>query len=133
MLDFFASGGIPMMIVNLLGVILVIVAVERYISLYARKDHQPENLGKRMVLIKFIGLSSAIVGINGTLIGIHRSCSNADEIIARLGEFSVYEVIRIAVSTSIWGLTISLLALIIYSILKAKTAALRLRLEQPSS
>jgi hypothetical protein len=123
MLDFFANGGIPMMVVNLLGIVLVIVAVERYISLYVKKDYRPENLGRRMLLVKFIGIASAIIGVNGTLIGIYRSFAISDEIIARLGEFPIYKVICIAVSTSIWGLTISLLSLIVYSILKAKTAA----------
>lgn len=124
MLEFFANGGIPMMIVNLLGVILIVVAVERYVSLCVRKDHAPQNLRKRMVLVKFLGLASVITGVNGTLIGIYYSFAKSDEIIARVGEFPIYRVISIALSTSIWGLTVALLALIIHSILKAKSSSL---------
>jgi hypothetical protein len=124
MLDFFANGGIPMMIVNLLGIILIVVAIERYVSLHVRKDHTPQNLRKRIVLVKFLGLASVITGVNGTLIGIYHSFAKADEIIARLGEFPVYKVIPIALSTTIWGLTVALLALIIHSILEANSSRL---------
>ncbi|TET33654.1 MAG: hypothetical protein E3J72_16260 [Planctomycetota bacterium] len=120
MLEFFVNGGIPMMAINLLAAILVIFTVEPIISLFVKKRLAPYNLTKRLLLIKFIGLATALVGIIGTLIGIYVSFRSADRIIENSGgAFPIYRVISIAISTTIWGLTISLLAAIVYFSIKA--------------
>jgi biopolymer transport protein ExbB/TolQ len=126
MIEFFKNGGIPMIVINLLALVLIIFTFERIISLFVKKNFAPDNLTKRLLLIKFVGLATALVGIIGTLLGIYMSCKSSDRIIENYGGvFPIYRVISIAFSTTIWGLTISLLAAIVYFVLKASVIKAR--------
>ncbi|MHC4663073.1 MAG: MotA/TolQ/ExbB proton channel family protein [Planctomycetota bacterium] len=126
MIEFFINGGIPMIVVNLFALLIALVTVERLHSLYIRKDFSSRNLAKRLMTIKFAGLAAGIVGILGTLLGLYVAFSRADAIIEKTGASPIYKVAKIAISTSIWGLTVAFLALIVYFVLKWKVEKLKL-------
>ncbi len=123
MIRFFAEMGFFMYPLNLMGLAILFLAGERIFSLYIKKDHSKRNLNQRLLSFKFLGTASAIVGVIGTLLGYFHAFSSAERISAKFGgTFPIWEVSRIAISTTIWGLTLSLVAAIAWYVFRAKGA-----------
>jgi len=129
MIEFFAEGGFFMIPLNLMGLAIVVLAGERAFSLWVKKDHSEANLRRRLLSLKFLGLGCALVGLIGTLVGYMHAFSAADRIIEQLGAFPIWEVSRIAFSTTVWGLTLALLALVCWYLVQATAVRIeRMRL-----
>jgi hypothetical protein len=122
MISFFSEGGFFMIPLNLMGLAILILIGERVFSLFIKKDHSEGNLSRRLVSLKFLGRASILVGIIGTLMGYFRAFSVADRVMEKYeGIFPFWEVSRIAITTTIWGLTIALVSLIGWYVIRAKT------------
>ncbi|MBN1946605.1 MAG: MotA/TolQ/ExbB proton channel family protein [Bradymonadales bacterium] len=122
MVGFFLDGGLFMIPITLAGIAMLFVAGERIFSLYLKRDHAEGNLHRRLVLLKFLGFSTALLGVLGTLVGFFQAAGAA---VGQNRELSVYAVTRIALSTAIWGLTLSFLALVAYCMFRAKAESIR--------
>lgn len=123
MIKFFAEMGLFMFPLNLMGLAILILAGERVFSLYIKKDHSEANLGRRLLSLKFLGVACGLVGVIGTLMGYFQAFSAADRIMQKFGgTFPIWEVSRIAMSTTIWGLTLTLLATVAWYVFRAKGA-----------
>jgi len=121
MIEFLLSGGFFMIPINLMGLAIIILAVERFYSLVIKKDHSPPNINRRLLSLKFLGLGTTLIGIIGTLMGFFQAFSAADRVMEKFnGVFPIYEVSKIAITTTIWGMTMSLVALCTYYLIKAK-------------
>ena len=118
MLEFMRDGGHFMVLLNLLGVVILILGVERVYSLFLKKDHAPANLGKRLQSLKYMGLASVMLGVIGTGMGLFMAFGAQP---AMEGPFPIYEVMRISLTTTIWGLTMGLLALSFHFVVAAKS------------
>jgi uncharacterized membrane protein (UPF0136 family) len=122
MLRFFTDMGFFMYPLNLMGLAILFLAGERVFSLYIKKDHSEGNLGRRLLSLKFLAVACTIVGVIGTLLGFFQAFSAADRIAAKFGgTFPIWEVSRIAISTTIWGLTLALVAAIAWYAFRAKS------------
>ena len=122
MIAFMLDGGLFMIPINLAGLAILLLGLERLYSLFIKKDHAQANLGRRLLSLRFLGLLTGLTGVIGTAMGLFQAFSARD----RIPEpFPIYEVCRIALSTTIWGLTLSLVALIIYYVVKAKAERIR--------
>jgi len=130
MLEFVLNGGFFMIPLNLAGLAIIVLGIERIYSLFLKKDHAPENLGKRLRSIRFLGVLTALTGVIGTMVGAYHAFSQAPEIAARHGgEFPVYLVVSIALTTAIWGLSLTLIAEIAHFVVKSKAERIgRMRL-----
>ena len=127
MLELIAEGGIWMIPLNLAGLAIVLLGVERVYSLYVVKNHARANLHKRLLSLRFLGAAAVLTGIIGTLVGLFQAFSMAGELPE---PFPIFEVARIAMTTSIWGLSVALLALVLGFVIRAKVEGIdRMRLE----
>lgn len=123
MIEFLASGGFFMIPINVAGIPIVFLGIERFYSLFIKKDHSQENLEKRLLSLTFLALVCALTGVIGTLVGLYQAFSVADQIAARFdGVFPIFEVTKIAMTTSIWGMTLALIAVVVRFIAEAKLA-----------
>ena len=62
-----------------------------------------------------------LVGVIGTLMGYFQAFSAAERITIKFGgTFPIWEVSRIAISTTIWGLTLALVASIAWYVFRSK-------------
>ena len=122
MLEILADGGIFMIPINLMGLAVIVLAVERTFSLFVKKDHSPRNIRKRLLSFRFLGLASLLTGFIGTLVGLFEALAAAPGIIEKLGSFPTLEVVRVAITTTIWGAVLALLALSAYYLFKAKAS-----------
>lgn len=123
MIDFMLSGGFFMLPLNLAGLAIVVLGVERIYSLFVKKDHSATNLRRRLLSLRFLAVACALTGIVGTLVGFYNAFAAADRLLETYGgQFPIYEVVRIALTTSIWGLTLSLLALVVRYVAEAKAS-----------
>ena len=118
MINFLLDGGFFMIPINLMGLAIIFFGFERIYSLYIKKDHSKINLGKRLLSIKYLGWACTIIGIIGTLVGFFQAFSIAPSFTDKA--FPIYEVVRIAITTTIWGMTLSFIALTVYFFTKAK-------------
>ena len=126
MIDFLASGGFFMIPINLAGLAILWLGIERIYSLFIKKDHSQENLEKRLLSMSFLATLCVLTGIIGTLVGLHHAFSMAEEITAKMGGiFPIYDVASIAMTTTIWGMTIALLALVLRFVVQAKVGRIR--------
>ena len=132
MLQFFKEMGFFMYLLNFIGLAIVFLVGERTVSLFFKKDHSEENLGRRLLSLKFLGLASVMVGAIATLLGYFQAFSSASRIAAKYGgEFPIWKVSRIAISPSIWGLTLALVALFGWYAFRAKGERIQaMRLEE---
>lgn len=132
MYKFFAEMGFFMIPLNLMGLAILVLTAERIFSIYIRKDERAANLSKRLLSFKFLGAACCMVGVIGTLLGFFQAFGAADRITARFGgAFPIWEVSRIAMSPTIWGVTLALLAAIAWYAFSAKAASIEQRLEEP--
>lgn len=121
MLNFFTDMGLFMYPLNLMGFAILFLAGERIFSLYIKKDHREENLKRRLLSLQFLAFTSIIIGALGSLLGFFQAFSSAEDISARFGgSFPIWEVSRIAISTTIWGLTLALVAVIAWYVFRSK-------------
>lgn len=127
MIRFFAEGGLFMIPLNLMGLTILVLAGERIFSLYIKKDHSVANLDRRLLSLRFLGHACALVGVIGTLLGYFQAFRAADRITEKHGGvFPIWEVSSIAITTTIWGLTLALIALIALYLIRSKIS----RIEQ---
>lgn len=123
MIEFIAGGGFFMIPINVAGIAVLLLGLERLYSLFIKKDHSEGNLRKRLLSMSFLAVVCALTGVVGTLLGLYEAFSMADQIAAKFGgEFPIFEVARIAMTTAIWGMTISLLAVVLRFVIEAKAA-----------
>ncbi len=123
MIRFILDGGLFMIPLGLMGLTILLLAGERIFSLYIKKDHSEANLGRRVISLRFLGQASALTGIIGTLMGYFQAFSVADRVAAKFGgTFPIWEVSRIAISTTIVGLTFALVAVVALYLVHAKAA-----------
>lgn len=132
MLNFLLSGGFLMIPINLAGVAILLIGGRQVFSLFITKDHGRTNLDRGVLSLGFLALACAVTGVIGTLVGFYQAFSMADVIAAKFGGvFPIYEVARIAMTTTIWGTTLALVGLSLRFVIQAKSARIaRLR---PSS
>lgn len=98
-----------MIAIVMAGFAIVVLGIERGYSLFIKKDHSQANLRKRLLSLRFLGLATALTGVIGTLLGFYDAFGVSSEMGAA---FPIYQVAKIAMSTTIAGLTMSLLALL---------------------
>jgi len=110
------DGGPFMIAIVMAGFAIVVLGIERGYSLFIKKDHSAGNLKKRLLSLRFLGMATAITGVLGTLLGFYTAFGASKEMGAA---FPIYEVAKIAMSTTIAGLTMSLLALLAYFMVQA--------------
>jgi len=121
MIEFLASGGLFMIPINLAGIAIVFLGIERIYSLFIKKDHSQENLEKRLLSLGFLAVACVMTGVIGTLVGFYQAFSVADQVASKFdGVFPIFEVTRIAITTSIWGITLAFIAVVVRFIAKAK-------------
>lgn len=126
MVEFFFSGGFFMIPLNLAGAAILVLGLERVYSLYIKRDHSSSNLDKRLLSLKFLAVACALTGVVGTLTGLYSAFAAEEVIRARLGgEFPVFEVVAVAMTTSIWGLTLALSGVIFRFVAEAKASRIR--------
>ena len=119
MLEFILNGGPFMFAILLAGLITILLGVERIYSLFIKKNHSPSNLRKRLLSIKFLGSAAALTGLIGTVMGFYQAFAAQP---AMAEAFPIYLVCKIAISTTIAGLTTGLIALTIHFIVEAKAS-----------
>ena len=123
MIRFIADGGLFMIPLGLMGLVILLLAGERIFSLFIKRDHSAGNLERRWLSLRFLGQASALTGIIGTLMGYFQAFSAADRISAKFGGvFPIWEVSRIALSTTIVGLTLALMTVVLLYVLRAKAS-----------
>lgn len=121
MVEFLLSGGVFMIPLNLAGLAILVIAIERGYSLLVKRDHSKNNLMRRLLSLRFLAVACALTGGLGTLIGLFQAFGAAEQIMARHGgQFPLYEVASISMTTSIWGLTLTLLAVTAHFVISAK-------------
>ena len=125
MIEFFQQGGLIMVLLNLMGLAMLMIVGERIFSLFIKKDHSEPNLDRRILSLKFLGLASVLLGIYGTVVGYYVAFSVPMEVIEKIekeygGIFPIRDVSRVCLSTTIWGLTLSLGALVAWYVFRAK-------------
>lgn len=125
MIQFFFDGGFWMIPLNLAGIAILVIAIERGYSLFLKRDHSPQNLGKRLLALKFLAVACVLSGVVGTLLGYYSAFVVAERFIEAMGAFPIYEVSRIAMTTSIWGVTLALIAVTTRFVVQAKVARLQ--------
>ncbi len=128
MLDFLSSGGFFMIPLNVMGLAILILAGERTFSLYIKKDHRAGNLRRRLLSLRFLAQACAMVGVIGTLLGFFHAFSASARLEEIHGAFPIWEVSRVAITTTIWGLTLALIALVVSYVVQSKAA----RIEESS-
>lgn len=122
MLKFLLSGGYFMIPLNLMGLAILVLGGERIFSLYIKRDHSPGNLHKRLLSLRFMAQACALVGIIGTLMGFFEAFSVSQQLEAKFGVFPIWDVSRVAITTTIWGMTLALLALLTSYVIRAKVS-----------
>lgn len=123
MIEFIASGGFFMIPINLAGIAVLFLGIERIYSLFIKKDHSAGNVRRRLLSLSFLAVVCALTGWVGTLVGFYEAFSAAEQIAARFGgAFPIYEVSRIALTTSIWGMTLALVAVLFRYVIEAKAS-----------
>jgi biopolymer transport protein ExbB/TolQ len=120
MLSFFVGGGIWMIPLSLMGLAILLTAGERLFSVFIKKDHSERNLRRGLLSLRFLGYGAMLTGILGTLLGYFEAFSAADTIIQKTGgTFPIWVVSKYAITTTIVGLTVALLALVAVYVLRA--------------
>ena len=108
--------------INLAGIAIVVLTIERIWSLFVKKDHAEANLDKRLLSLGFLAVACALTGVLGTAMGFFQAFAVAD----RLPQpFPIFEVGRIALTTTILGLTLSLVAVTVRFAVQAKVSRIR--------
>jgi hypothetical protein len=122
MIQLILEGGIFMIPINLAGIAILVLAVERVYSLFIKKDHSDANLDRRLLSLGFLAIACALTGVLGTAMGFFQAFAAAD----RLPQpFPIFEVGRIALTTTILGLTLSLIAVTARFAVQAKVSRIR--------
>ena len=126
MIQLILDGGVWMIPINIVGLAILILGLERIYSLYIKKDHSPANLTKRLLSLKFLALLVALTGILATLTGFHHAFNMDPSTMKEMGEdmFMITSA-RYAVTTSIWGFTLAIFALTFRFIAEAKVSRIR--------
>ena len=112
MMTFFREGGYIMYPLLLVTIVVVVLAVRGWLRLRGGKASQA-TLGTGIDAILFWGGYAAVLGVLGTLVGI----SQAAGAISRATEVDpsiVWMGIRIALSTTIYGLLVFAVALLLW-------------------
>lgn len=127
MFSLFVGGGLFMIPLGLIAVLLLLLAGERLVSLFVKKDHSARNLQRGILSLQFLGISATLVGVLGTLVGYYEAFAAAPSIMARAGgTFPIWEVSRFALSPMIVGITLGLLTSIIWFLLRAKAHSIEM-------
>lgn len=122
MIQFILEGGFFMIPINLAGISIAVLVIERVYSLFIKKDHSDANLDRRLLSLGFLAVACTLTGVLGTAMGFFQAFAVAD----RLPQpFPIFEVGRIALTTTILGLTFSLIAVTARFTVQAKVARIR--------
>ena len=119
-MQFIQEGGVFMLLICLAGLVALWLSLERFYSLFLKRDHSPANLGRRLLSLRFLGITTALAGVLGTTLGLYLACSVASQSGEAPTSAEWYNAIRIALSTTVCGLTISLLTLLAHYVIRAK-------------
>jgi hypothetical protein len=112
MLTFFREGGVIMYPLVLVTLVVAVLAVRAWLRLRSGEVSQA-TLGTGIDAVLFWGAYAAVLGVLGTLVGI----SQAAAAISQAAEVSppiVWMGIRIALSTTIYGLLVFAIALLLW-------------------
>jgi len=121
MLEALSDGGLFMIPLLLAALAIVFIGLEGLYSLFVKKDHSVTNLGRRFVSLRFLAIATTLTGLVGTFMGLYMACAAAGTV----EPFPVYLAVKIAITPTIVGLTLSLLAVVFYFLLEAKVARIR--------
>lgn len=116
MLTFFREGGIIMYPMTLVTIVMIVLAVRGWLRLRNGNVAQA-TLGNGIDAVLFWGGYAAVLGVLGTLMGM----SQAASAISRASEIDpsiVWMGIRIALSTTIYGLLVLAVALLLWFALR---------------
>jgi len=122
MIQFILEGGFFMIPINVAGLVIVVLTVERVYSLFVKKDHSDANLDRRLLSLGFLAVACALTGVLGTAMGFFQAFTVADRLPQ---QFPIFEVGRIALTTTILGLTLSLIAVTARFAVQAKASRIR--------
>ncbi len=126
LLQLLLDGGVWMIPISLAGAVILFFGIERVYSLYIKQDHSQGNLDKRLLSLKFLAVLVALTGIVGTLTGVHNAFMTDPAIIQETGEeLFMITGMRYAITTSIWGFTLAIIAVVFRFIAQAKVTRIR--------
>jgi biopolymer transport protein ExbB/TolQ len=117
MVEFITNGGVFMVPILLFGLAIAVISLERINALYMRKDRTAEAAQRRLPALKYLGVGCTLVGALGTLVGIYQAFSSPRLLAEGM---PIYDVVRIASTTSIMGMTISCVALLAYGVFRVR-------------
>ncbi|MFC1609604.1 MotA/TolQ/ExbB proton channel family protein [Myxococcota bacterium] len=119
MIQLMLDGGVFMIPINVAGIAIIVLSIERFYSLFIKRDHSTTNLERCLLSLKFLAVACTLTGLLGTAMGFFQAFAAAD----RIGQpFPIFEVARIALTTTIVGMTLSLVAVTIHFVVKAKVS-----------
>lgn len=81
--------------INLAGIAVVLLGLERMYSLFIKKDHSESNLRKRLLSMSFLAVVCALTGVVGTLVGLYEAFSMAEQIAAKFRLSTAWTVRRL--------------------------------------
>jgi len=118
MMTFFREGGVMMYPLLLVTIVMIVLSIRAWLRL-GRGDAASVTLGTGIDAIVFWGGYAVVLGVLGTLVGV----SMAAQAISMAGEISttlVWQGIRIALSTTIYGLLVFAVSLLVWFALRAR-------------
>jgi hypothetical protein len=121
MLEALLEGGMFMIPLILAALAIVFIGLEGLYSLFVKKDHSVKNLGRRFISLRFLAIATTLTGLIGTLMGFYLAFTAAETV----DPFPVFLAAKIAITPTIVGMTLSLLALVFYFLIEAKVARIR--------
>jgi biopolymer transport protein ExbB/TolQ len=117
MMEFFISGGYVMWVLLVSGILVVGLAATAARRLASADEAARRDAGVDAVL--FWGVFSVVVGLIGTFIGIGQA-ARAIELAGAVEPALAWSAIRVALTTTIAGLAIGTVALVLWFVLRSR-------------
>ena len=99
--------------ITLLGFIMLVLGLDHFYRIFLKKEYSSVGHAYRTQMLKHLGFGALMIGLLGTCVGIYQGLSVDAGSIKALGEMIfLMTVLRYAITTTIWGLTLFVISMI---------------------
>lgn len=117
--DFFFMGGpLFMGILTFLFIFMIIWSIYHFLFYFLRKGISTDKISKKLSHIKILGLIALVTGIFAQLIGLYKALASIERA-ADISPGIIFGGLKVSMITTIYGIIIYLLSLVIWFILDA--------------